>query len=55
VDEQPAVPKASSTVVKSRPVFGVELQQLLEQEGSEVPMILRVCTQTIEAYGMWEN
>ncbi|CAO3668242.1 unnamed protein product [Umbelopsis vinacea] len=52
VDEQPAVPKALSTVVKSRPVFGVELQQLLDQEGSEVPMILRVCTQTIEAYGL---
>lgn len=47
--EEPVTPMAP--VVKSRQVFGIPLQQLTDQEGSEVPMILRVCTQTIEAYG----
>ncbi|CAO3668733.1 unnamed protein product [Umbelopsis ramanniana] len=47
-----AFAKSISTPTKSRTVFGIDLQQLLDQEGSEVPMILRICTQTIEAYGL---
>jgi hypothetical protein len=50
-EPQPVAVAKSIPNNKSRIVFGINLQQLLDQEGSEVPMILRICTQTIEAYG----
>jgi hypothetical protein len=51
IDEQQPVKGAKPTPIKTRPIFGIKLQELLDQEGNEVPMILRICTQTIEAYG----
>ncbi|KAH8552365.1 Rho GTPase activation protein [Umbelopsis sp. PMI_123] len=52
IDEQQPVKGAKPTPIKTRPIFGIKLQELLDQEGNEVPMILRICTQTIEAYGL---
>ncbi|KAG2177771.1 hypothetical protein INT43_003018 [Umbelopsis isabellina] len=50
IEDEPA--SKAIIPVKTRSVFGVSLDQLLKVEGGEVPIILRICAQTIEAYGL---
>jgi hypothetical protein len=53
----PLPPRPSSPILlpldpPRKPVFGIDLDQLFERDGSAVPMIVNQCIQAVDLYGL---